>query len=450
MNTIQFHLSKIFYQNWKAQPNSPSLMHSRHFWIFLLDQESSYLTTFNTLWGRFRFLRIGFGLKMSQDVFQKKIDQAFVNCKGAAGIADDIQVFGTDDHHYLHLHETMERTRKAGIKLNYDKCIINSKFCNFFGIVYTPQGVMPDPKKIQVVKQMQAPSTKQELQSFIGMINYLSQFVPSISDIITPFRKLKRDVLFQWKDPHEEAFQKLKDSISSDMCLQYFDITKPFTLQVDASKVSLGAVLIQNDSQGWGKPEAFASKYVTSAETWYANTEHKMLAVVFGCIKFQHYLYGRKIICESDHKPLEDIHLKHLSNASPRLQRLLLQIQPYDFSIKYIPGPKIPMADELSRVSPHEKVEIKGLDVTIHELTPTISRVQVETIQEAMQQDTTLNSSCSRWQKVGLKKDAGNFQMSWSPTGSSENILSLNTPASTGKVGPYIYSIKTLLSKSTP
>ena len=115
-----------------------------------------------------------------------------------------------------------------------------------------------------------------------------------------------------------------------------------------------------------------------------------MLAVVLGCLKFLHYLYSRRFICESDHKPLEDIHLKHLSDAPSRLQRLLLKIQPYYFSIKYIPGPKIPMADALSKVSPHEKAESKRLDVTIHKLTPTMSRVQVETIQKATQEDTTL------------------------------------------------------------
>ena len=119
---------------------------------------------------------------MSQDVFQKKIDQAFEKCKGAVGIADDIPVFGTDDNHGLHLHEAMERTKKAGIKLNYDKCIVNSKSCNFFADVYTPQGVMLDPKNVQVIKQMQAPLTKQELQSFIGRINYLRQLVPSMPD----------------------------------------------------------------------------------------------------------------------------------------------------------------------------------------------------------------------------------------------------------------------------
>ena len=105
--------------------------------------------------------------------------------------------------------------------------------------------------------------------------------------------------------------------------LQYFGTAKPVTLQVDASKVGLGAVLIQNYFQGRGKPVAFASKNLTPAETRYANIECKMLPVVLGYIKFHHYLYSRKFICESDHKPLKDIHLKHLSDAPPRLQRQL-------------------------------------------------------------------------------------------------------------------------------
>ena len=96
-----------------------------------------------------------------------------------------------------------------------------------------------------------------------------------------------------------------------------------------------------------------------------------MSAVVFDCLTFHHYLYGRKFICNSDHQPLEKIHLKHLSDAPPRLQRLLLKIQPYDITIKYIPGPKVPVADAPSRVNPSGNTPIKGLDVTIHEITPT-------------------------------------------------------------------------------
>ena len=72
-----------------------------------------------------------FGLRMSQDIFQKKIDQTYEKCKGGVGIADDIQVFGSDQTHDLHLHEAIERTRKAGIKLNYDNGIVKTRSCSF-------------------------------------------------------------------------------------------------------------------------------------------------------------------------------------------------------------------------------------------------------------------------------------------------------------------------------
>ena len=82
--------------------------------------------------------------------------------------------------------------------------------------------------------------------------------------------------------------------------------------------------------------------------------------------------------------------MKHVSDAPPRLQRLLLKLQAYDITIKYVPGQNIPVADALSRVSPSHKTDIKGLDVTIHDLTSTFSHVQVEAIQKATREDQVL------------------------------------------------------------
>ena len=121
-----------------------------------------------------------FGPRMSQDIFQKKIDETYEKFRGAVGIADDINVFGTELTHDYYLHEVVERIRKAGIKQNFDKCIVKSKSCGFFGEIYTPQRVKPDPKKVEAVKKRQALSTKQELYSFLGMINYLSKFISSM------------------------------------------------------------------------------------------------------------------------------------------------------------------------------------------------------------------------------------------------------------------------------
>ena len=103
--------------------------------------------------------------------------------------------YGNDTNHDMHLHEAMERTRQAGLKLNYDKCVIKTKSCTFFGNVYTPQGVMPDPKKVEAIKKMQAPQTKQELQSFLGMVNYLAQFIKDMSELTHNMRLLLKKML---------------------------------------------------------------------------------------------------------------------------------------------------------------------------------------------------------------------------------------------------------------
>ena len=148
----------------------------------------------------------------------------------------------------------------------------------FLGNIYTPQGVMPDPKKVEAIKNMQAPQTKWELQSFLSMVNYLGEFIKGMSQLKHNMKLLlKKDVLFQWTESHKANFQKRKESISSNASLMYFDTSKPVSLEVNASQVGLGAVLLQEDSQGRTRPVAYASKALTASETRYANIERKYL-----------------------------------------------------------------------------------------------------------------------------------------------------------------------------
>ena len=91
------------------------------------------------------------------------------------------------------------------------------------------------------------------------------------------------------------------------MAIRYHDPHRPITLQVDASITGLGATLNQDS-----RPIAFARRALTETESRYANIEHEMLAVIFGCERFHHFRFGQEVILESDHKPLENIHSKHL------------------------------------------------------------------------------------------------------------------------------------------
>jgi len=296
------------------------------YWTIKLSEESSYLTTFNTPFGRYRFCRLPFGLKSSQDEFQRKIDESFEGLDGVVAIVDDILVFGhTREEHDKNLRSVLVRSKKKGIKLNEDKLEVGLTEVPYFGHIISAEGLKPDPSKVRAVKDMQPPQNKAELETILGMVNYLSKFAPNLSEITSPLRKLLvKDVHFAWDQPQEQAFQKVKDVItqSPGPILSYYDHKKELTLQVDASKFGLGATLLQDS-----KPIAFASKSLTPTEVNYAQIEKEMFAILFGCKHFHQYIYGHNVRVESDHKPLISIMKKPIHAAPPRLQRMILQLQ---------------------------------------------------------------------------------------------------------------------------
>ena len=218
----------------------------------------------------------------------------------------------------------MECTRKAGIKLNDEKCVTKRKECNFFGMLYSPDGVKPSPDKVRTIDNLEPPKDKKELHTFLGMATYMSSFFPSLADYTAPLRNhMKENVDFEWNPSHSKAFEKVKPLICTATTLAYYDTKKPVALRVDASSKGLGAALFQDN-----KPMAFASKALTPAETRYANIERELFAVVYGCEKFHSYLYGRSFVVRTDHCPLEQVHKKNMMQAPPRLQRMLLRLQP--------------------------------------------------------------------------------------------------------------------------
>ena len=245
------------------------------YYCIVLDYESSLLTTFNTHRGRFRFVRLPFGLACAQDIFQRMMDQILDRCEGVIGIADDIIIHGKDDaEHDRRLHKFMRVAREHGLVLNKKKCEVKSNSVKFFGCVYDKHGAHPDPSKVSAIKEMPAPQNKGELQSFLGMVTYLSPFIPQLSSHTATLRGLlKTDVEYSWNATYQVAFDKLKSLVCEDTTLKYFNTKKPVTIQVDASGKGLGAALIQDDG-----PVAFASKALTPTEQRYANNERELLA----------------------------------------------------------------------------------------------------------------------------------------------------------------------------
>ena len=232
---------------------------------------------------------------------------------------------------------------------------------NFFGCLYNADSVHPDLGKVNAIHTLLAPTSITKLQAFLGLVRYLSPFIPGLSTLTTPLCELlKKDTDFIWNCTYDTAFQQVKEAVISDTTIRYFNPSLPVMIQVDASQVGIGAALLQN-----GKPMAFASKALTKTECQYANIERKMLAAIFGVERFQMYVYSRFFTIESDHKPLESISQKNLADTSACLQHMLLHLQGYDYTIYYCPSKEMALPDTLSQFSPCPGPDIP-LDITIH------------------------------------------------------------------------------------
>ena len=352
------------------------------YWSVVLDEESSKLCTFHSPAGKYRFLRLPFGLSVSQDIFQSRMDKILAKVgEGVIGIADDVVVYGKSlEEHDKALHRLLNVAQQEGLVFRLEKCHIRQSCINFFGLMWSKDGKQPEQKKCDDIHNRPPPENVQELQSFLGLVQYMSPFIPKLSDKTKILRQLlKKGIPFEWSIDHQNAFEELKQHVSVDTKLRYFDTQSPVTLEVDASLQGLGAALIQN-----GKPVAFASKTLSPCETRYANIERELLSVVFALEYFHCFIFGKPVTVISDHKPLENIHLKQLSQAPPRLQRMLLRIQPYDVDLKYKPGKDMIFADYLSRIKPSPGPEVT-LEHAIHLIQ--ISKNQLNRVKEATNSD---------------------------------------------------------------
>ena len=274
------------------------------YWSIVFDEESGFLTTFNSPFGRYCFPHLPFGLVCSQDIFQTKMDQFLEECPGCIGIANEITIHGpTEVKHDAHLQNLMWVACKYGVVFNLQKMHVKAPAVNFFGCLYDANGVHLDPEKVHAVHAVPASTNATELLEFLGILTYLSPFINGLSTLTAPLQELlKKDANFTWNASYKAAFQQVKQAFISNTTLRYFDLLLPVTIQVDASQVGLGAVLLQND-----KLIAFSSKALTNAECRYANIEREMLAVVFRTERFCTYVYGQSFMIESHHKPLESI-----------------------------------------------------------------------------------------------------------------------------------------------
>ena len=166
------------------------------YWHQKLDEASSFLTTFNTEIGRFRYTVMPFGITVAGDVFQCKLDQCFGEIKQVIVIADDIMIVGKQQNHRDHdvaLTTLLKSARICNVKLNFDKLQYKKTEVDFFDKTYTTSGCKPTQSTVSAIAEIPAPTCKKQVQSFIGVVNYLSKFSARLSELAEPIRELSKD-----------------------------------------------------------------------------------------------------------------------------------------------------------------------------------------------------------------------------------------------------------------
>ncbi|XP_058840195.1 uncharacterized protein LOC131695716 [Topomyia yanbarensis] len=361
-----------------------------------LDSESRYITTFITHMGLFRYQRLMYGVACAPELFQRILEQILSPfSKNVVNFIDDILIFAsTEKEHDEVLHAVLSTMNEYGILLNQSKCVFKVAQLEFLGHVVSSDGIYPSNNKVEALQRFRAPTTAEEVRSFLGLVTYIGRFLPNLATITAPLRELTHaGVNFAWGCEQRTSFAKLKDMIGNVHHLRFFDNSMRTRVVADASPVALGAVLLQFEgpTDDIPRPIAYASKSLTATEKRYCQTEKEALALVWSVERFSIYLIGRKFELETDHKPLEAI-FKPTSTPCARIERWVLRLQSFSFVVKYRKGISN-VADPLSRLVEEQEPEEFDAESKFMVLTVLESAaIDVQLLEDMSSTDATLEA----------------------------------------------------------
>ena len=298
---------------------------------------------------------------MMNDIFREEIAEGWVVI-----YMDDILVFSKDKkQHQEQVKRILEKLRQHQLSLKAKKCYFNKEEIDFLGLIITEKGIRMDPNKVKAVTTWPTPTTKRELQQFLGFVNFYRRFVKGFAKIAKPLTKLTGKNDWLWTELQQKAFEELKQEITSERTLIIPKPGKPFRMETDASDFAIAAILSQQDDEGKWRPVAFMSKALNDTERNYEIYDKEMLAVMQGFYEWAHYLKGNDAVTEvlTDHQNLT--YFRKPQNLNRRQARWIMDLQEYNFTIKHRPGKTNTKADLLSRRADYPRGENDNKDVIL-------------------------------------------------------------------------------------
>lgn len=321
----------------------------------ILSPESRPCTTISTHVGTFEYIRTPYGVCSIPEKFQKLMEEVLRGVPMTAVYFDDACIGGVSkEDNIKNVHEVLRRLQAVGLRVKLEKCEFFKPAVCYVGHVIDKDGLHPDTKKVKAISNAPHPTDVHQLKAFLGLVNYYGKFVPMLSTVLSPlYRLLKGKVNWKWSPECEQAFNKIKKIMCSEQCLAHYDPMLPLVLSVDSSAYGLGAVLAHRYPNGSERPICCVSRTLNDAEKSYSQLDKEALAIFFGVVKNHQYLFGRRFIIRTDHKPLSYIFGENVGipqTAASRLQRYAARLAAYDFSVEWVSSAQNAAADCLSRL----------------------------------------------------------------------------------------------------
>lgn len=327
----------------------------------LVKEQDQHKLTFT--WNSVRYSWQGspYGLKFLTAHFQRVMTSILSKCLPFVIIfVDDVVVFSDSlDEHILHLNSVLSCLNAVSLRLNLDKCRFGFTQLPILGHIISGDAIKADPDKIASFHSLPIPKTGKQVESFLGMANYLRDYVPLYARICAPLEKLRKLKVIgaEWTAACQRSFDLIKSVLSQAPTLAQADPNLPLLVATDASQYGVGAVLYQTD-QGKNRFIAFASKALNPAQVNYPATRRELLAVIFAVSKFRNWLYGQKFTLFCDHAAIT--YLFTGSHETKMLNYWAYTLLEYNFTIVHRPGILNTLPDALSRLYPSISEEGKA------------------------------------------------------------------------------------------
>ncbi|GJP47149.1 hypothetical protein CLOM_g6376 [Closterium sp. NIES-68] len=311
-------------------------------------------TTFRTRYGSYEYTVMPFGLTNAPSTFQLTMNWVFRDLLDKCVIVylDDILIYSkTHEQHLTDLEQVSQRLQEHRLITKGSKCEFLKSELEFLGHVVGADGIKIDSKKITTIRDWKPPTNLQELQSFLGFVNYVRRFIPNMAGITGPLTDvLRKGTLFEWGERQQTAFDELRNFLTSSPVLRIADPSRPFKVLTDASDFAIGAILLQDSGEGL-QPIAYESRKLQASERNYPVHDKEMLAIVHAFKVWRCYLPGADVTVRTDHKSLQ--YLRAQPNLNPRQIRWLdfLESNFHD-TITYKRGANN-ITDALTRPSAH-------------------------------------------------------------------------------------------------